>query len=81
LNIVNSIEDKSSSFSEDVDAFFYLFSHFVRFAEGEHSLSVNAAAPEDQTVAIFLFEKLGVHSCSRALNRIEDVHSGVDEVI
>ena len=77
---MDRVENKTAARAEDVDAFFDLLADFVGSAEGQSFLGIDAAAPEDDLVAEFRFQGLGVHPGSGSLDRVKDVKTSLDEI-
>ena len=80
LDVVDRVEHEAAALVEDVDPLADLVVHLLRRAEGNRLLRVNPAAPEDHVPAEFFLQPHGIHFGGRALDRIQDVKAGFDEV-
>ena len=53
----------------------HLLAHFVRRPERQHLLRVHSPAPENQIAAVFLFQRVRIHSGGGALHRVENIEA------
>src|ERR1051325_1800155 len=79
LNVMYEAENVAAARCEDLTTPQYLLPNFLRSAEWEHSLGIDAAAPEYDAVTVGSFQRFGIHPGSRALHRVQDVESGFYE--
>ena len=80
LDIMNGIENKAPVFRENGQSFPHLVFHFFRRTERKNLLCVYAA-PKNQLVSILFLQKLRLHSGSGALDRIQNIHTGIHKII
>src|SRR5208283_5378009 len=80
LEVVYRVEDEAAPGVEKRNPLPRFSIDLVGRAEGHRFLSVHPAAPEDEVFAELTFEAGGIHLGGGALDRVEDIKSGVDEV-
>src|SRR5690349_5552442 len=81
LNIVDRVENKSSTGHQVLQAFAYIEAYFVRsmsFVEGV--LRIHAAAPETNVLSKITLQRCRIHIRRADLDGIENIHADLDQI-
>src|SRR3989337_262863 len=80
LNIMNIRKHKSAAGSQIIYIPANLLCYLLRRAKRQCFLRITCASPEDNIITKILFKSCCIHPSCRHLNRINDIHTNVNQI-
>ena len=79
LNVMYSIENKTSVFCKNIAVAKHLFPYLFLSSIGKRFLSINSSTPKSQMLAVCIFQVFWIHPSCTHLNRIDNVEPGINK--